>query len=99
MAKNREPSFSLNEFKKWMESQREHEVRRNHQIGTKVESKVSLKKLLEKIEPEEGELYQLAKDFKREGGTLLQMDGQALLVEVNSGTFIISRLFVRKSDL
>ena len=98
MAKHREPSFSLNEFKKWMESQSEHEASRN-QVGTQVESKISLKKLLEKIEPQEGELYEIAKEFKRDGGTLVEMDGQALLIEVNAGRFIISRLFVRKGGL
>ncbi len=89
--------FSLNEFKKWMEDHSDHD--KSHQVGTKVESKINLKKLLEKIEPEKGELCKLAKDFKREGGTLLQMDGQALLVEVRSGSFVISRLYVRKSDI
>jgi len=97
MAKNREPSFSLNDFKKWMDSQSDDSMRK-HQIGTMVESKISLKKLLDRIEPEDGELMELARDFKRNGGTLVQMDGQAFLVEVDSGRFVISRLFVKRQS-
>lgn len=93
MTKNREPSFSLNDFKKWMDGQNDD---RKESIGTKVESKINLKKLVDRIEPAEGEITQLAKDFKRNGGTIAQMDGQAFLIEVNSGSFVISRLYVRK---
>ena len=98
MNKNREPSFSLNDFKKWMDSQSDYTMRK-HQIGTKVESKISLKKLIDRIEPEEGDLVEfLAKDFKRNGGTLAQMDGQAFLIEVDTGSFVISRLFVKRQS-
>ncbi len=97
MAKNREPSFSLNDFKKWMDSQSDDSMRK-HQIGTMVESKISLKKLLDRIEPEDGELMELARDFKRNGGTRVQMGGQAFVVEVDSGRFVISRLFVKRQS-
>jgi hypothetical protein len=93
--KYREPSFSLNDFKKWMENQNTEE-KTNDIVGMSVESKISMKKLLEKIEPESGDLYEVAKDFRRQGGRVAEMDGSSLLIEVNSGSFIISRLFVRR---
>ena len=93
-----EPSFSLNfsDFKKWMKNQKE--TMSDEKIGIKVESKVPFKKLMNKINPEEGELEELAKDFKKEGGTILEMDGQTLLVEVGSGSFYIPRSYVRKKS-
>ena len=92
----REPSFSLNDFKKWMDGQSDDSAR--NQIGMKVESKISLKRLMDKIEPEEGDLDEVAKDFKKNGGTLVQMDGQSLQIECDSGNFTISRLFVKRQS-
>ena len=93
--KNKEPSFSLNDFKKWMANQNEEKT--PDIIGMTVESKISMKKLLDKIEPETGELYEVAKDFRTHGGRVSEMDGSSLLIEVDSGSFIISRLFVRRA--
>ena len=92
--KTKEPSFSLNDFKKWMANQNEDKT--PDIIGMTVESRISIKKLIDKIEPESGDLYEVAKDFKRHGGCVAEMDGSSLLIEVNAGSFIISRLFVRQ---
>lgn len=86
--------LSFNDFKKWMDKQGDGSTP-GHYLGMKVESKICFKRLLDKIEPQEGELHDIARDFRRHGGKLLQTDDQAFLVECASGKFTISRLFVR----
>lgn len=65
--------------------------------GVYVEAKVNIKKLISRMEPEDGEVYELAKDFRRHGGKVLDADGESLVVEVSSGTFRIMRNCVRKA--
>ena len=43
-------------------------------------------------ETEEGETTEVAKDFKENGGTISEMDGQNILIEVSCGSFIIHRM-------
>ena len=96
-----EPSFSLQDFKQWMSHQKDQPTKSSHHerlVGLRVESKVSAKRLLHKICAEEGEVEELAKEFKRDGGVILEVDdNHNLLIEVDSGSFTIPRFFVRKS--
>jgi hypothetical protein len=95
-----EPSFSLNDFKKWMTSQKQvtPEERRKYELaGVRVESKLGLKRLPSKMSTEDGDLLELAREFRRFGGTILESDeDNNVLVEVDSGSFLIPRIFVRK---
>jgi len=89
-----EPNFSLNDFRKWMSKQK-IESRRPKYRGSIVESKLSLKRLVTKMDVDQGDLFEMAKDFKRRGGTILECDNDnILLVEVRSGTFRIPKFFV-----
>jgi hypothetical protein len=91
----KEPNFSLNDFRKWMSKQRKFESRKPKYRGCIVESKISLKRLITKMDIDQGDLQEMAKDFKRRGGTILECDGDnILLVEVRSGTFRIPKFFV-----
>lgn len=92
----KEPSFSLNDFRKWVGKQkREAKSVKSKYKGSIVESKLSLKRLVTKMDVDQGELFEMAKDFKRRGGTILECDGDnILLIEVNSGTFRIPKIFV-----
>jgi hypothetical protein len=95
-----EPSFSLQDFKKWMSSQNDQPKSRHaHLVGLHVESKLSIKRLVNKIIPDdEADVNELAKEFRRDGGVILQIDEDCnLLIEVDSGTFTIPRYFVRKT--
>lgn len=94
-----EPSFCLQDFKKWMDNQNDQPKSRHaHLIGLHVESKLSIKRLVNKITPDEGDVAELAKEFKSDGGVILEVDEDYnLLIEVESGTFIIPRYFVRKA--
>jgi hypothetical protein len=90
-----EPSFSLNDFRKWMSKQKVESSRKPKYRGAIAESKLSLKRLVTKMDVDQGELHEMAKDFKRRGGTILECDGDnILLIEVNSGTFRIPKFFV-----
>jgi hypothetical protein len=90
-----EPNFSLNDFKKWMSGQSNF-VKKSKFKGCFAESKIGLKRLVAKIESDTGDLFYLARDFKRNGGTILECDvNNLLLIEVSSGTFKIPKFFVK----
>lgn len=91
-----EPSFSLNDFRKWVGKQkRESKSMKSKYKGSIVESRLGLKRLVTRMDVDQGELFEMAKDFKRRGGTILECDGDnILLVEVRSGTFRIPKMFV-----
>jgi len=96
-----EPSFSLNDFKKWMASQTDKPASKSRHyselVGLQVESKISTKRLLSKMTAEEGDLHEMARDFRQYGGVILDADkDDNLTIEVDSGTFIVPKFFVRK---
>ena len=89
--------FNLSDFKKWMEHQQDAKAKPN-MVGLQVESKVTLKKLLSRIEVQDGEIEEIAKEFKKNGGTISEVDGHNVLIEVDSGTFIVHRMYVKRTD-
>ena len=100
------PSFSLNEFKDWLSKQsdlseffdlsaRTTDNKHDQMIGCEVYAKVSAKKLLERIRPEEGDATVLVDDLLENGGMILGFEGKDLLVEVEAGSFYIPRFCVR----
>lgn len=95
----RGPSFSLNDFKKWIEKQQEQdqEAPKNSLIGTAVESKVTFRKLISRMETDDGDLYEIAKEFKKNGGTISEIDGVNLLIETKAGSFFVHRMYVRRA--
>jgi hypothetical protein len=90
-------SFCLHEFKNWMDRQNQNEQSAPYISGMEVVSKVPYKKLISKMEPENGELHELARDFRKEGGIISEIDGVDLLIEVRSGTFTINKNYVKSS--
>lgn len=91
--------FNFSEFKKWMEHQQDdNDKTKPNMIGLQVESKVPFKKLLSRIETQDGEIEEVAKDFKRNGGIIKEVDGPNVLIEVTSGTFIVHRMYVKRED-
>ncbi len=89
--------FYLNDFKKWIHKQKDESPSRPHMIGVQVESKVNLKKLVSRMDVQEGEEEELAKDFKQNGGIISEVDGSNILVEVDSGSFIIHKMYIKRS--
>lgn len=104
----RKPSFSLQDFKNWLSQTPQQEdlteffdlsartdEGKPSLVGKDVVAKVSPKKLLEKIEPEEGEARELVRDLIENGGAILEVKEKNVLVEVESGSFYIPRFCIR----
>jgi hypothetical protein len=89
--------FNFSDFKKWMENQHDAKSKPN-MIGLQVESKVAFKRLLSRIETQDGEIEEVARDFKKNGGTITDVDGHNVLIEVDSGSFIIHRMYVKREE-
>ena len=96
--------FPIDEFKRWMKdhSTDQEDVFDKPKsgkkfVGTVVESKVGLRKLLTKMQPESGKLDELAIDFMNDNGTITDVDDRVFLIEVSSGDFYIERHYVRRA--
>lgn len=88
--------FNFNEFKKWMDNQQDNKSKTNL-IGLKVESKINYRRLLSRIqETKQGDLETVAKEFKNNGGKITEADGNDVLIEVSSGSFIVHRMYIKK---
>jgi hypothetical protein len=88
----RRPAFSLSDFKKWME----HDDSSNRNVeGKRVTSTLSPKKLLAVAEADQGDLYESVRAFYRHGGTVLNQEGEYVLVDAGTGTFYVNRKAVR----
>lgn len=87
--------FNFSEFKSWMKNQQDCNLNQNI-IGLQVESKISFKKLITKIEVEDGELKEVAKEFIKSGGTIKEVNGQNFLIEVKKGIFLINRTHTKR---
>ena len=88
--------FNFSDFKKWMSEQ--SDSKKSSMVGVQVESKIPLKKLVSRIETQDGDLLEVAKDFKKNGGKITEENGHFMYVEVESGTFMIHRMHIKKSD-
>lgn len=87
-------SFNLNDFKKWIDSQHKEEKEENI-VGLHVESKINAKKLISRINVQDGDEKELAIEFRNNGGTISEVDKNNFLIEVDSGFFIIHKMYVK----
>ena len=55
--------FDLNDFKKWMEHQHDAKAKPN-MVGIQVESKIPYKKLISRMDVQEGDLEEVANEFE-----------------------------------
>lgn len=93
-------NFSLDDFKKWIaEQDRKRSNKRvvhNSLVGTLVESRISPKRLKDRMMIEEGDSKELIRDFIKDGGIVLEVNDKDLLIQVDSGTFYLSRKYITK---
>ncbi len=94
---NTNPSFSLNDFRKWLADSKklEHKSEKKDSI---VESRIGLSHLesqVKKHNPNLAEPAKFAKAFKEEGAKVLQANGDALLLEIKLGSFLLPKLYVK----
>jgi len=98
---SKRPNFSLDDFKKWMEGQdaESNEVSAEQgMIGSEVQSKINLKKLLSKINVEDGNEEELSQEFSEHGGTVVDCVNKNFLIEVKSGNFYLNSRYVELKD-
>ena len=97
---HRKPDLSLDDFRKWMKDQKGlPELNHNstqREVGLNMESKVSMKKLANKINIESGEFENVLSEFKKDGGIVKDVDGKMMLIEVSCGSFFVSRQYLRE---
>lgn len=87
-------NFSINDFRKWIENSESEEV--SKYIGEEVYCKSSPKKNYFKIEVQEGDEEIVIKEFSRNGGTIIDDDGDLFLLEITSvGTLLIPKNLVK----
>ena len=88
--------FNVNEFKKWMNTQKP-ENRVSKFIGIYVESKLSAKRLINRVESDSDNVEEIVEDFVDNGGTITDVDGNWFTIAVPSGEFIVPRMYIKKS--
>jgi hypothetical protein len=74
----------------------QQDSQRQTMVGLEVESKIPYKKLITRIETEEGDLNEVAKDFKKNGGIITEENGHYMFVKVDSGNFMIHRMYLKR---
>lgn len=89
--------FNLSHFKKWMDHQQDAKSK-SSLVGFQVESKIPYKKLVSRIETQLGDIEEVARDFKKNGGLVNEVDGPNILIEVTSGTFLIHKMYIKKHE-
>ena len=96
--------FSLDNFKKWMKEHHEEQTTMSQRpdengsiIGTLVESKIGVGRLITKMEADGSNLEELAIDFRENGGQVTDVEGKDFVIEVASGCFRLHRAFVKRA--
>ncbi len=78
-----------------MESQ--NKTNESVEVATiKVRSKISPRKLVDKMIVEDGDEEELAKDFAKNGGIIEESDSQQHLIGVNTGKFYLNEKYIEQ---
>ncbi|MEY3163335.1 MAG: hypothetical protein RI887_159 [Actinomycetota bacterium] len=88
--------FNMSDFKKWMNQQ--HDANKSNMVGLAVESKIPYKRLVSRIEVQEGDDIEVAKNFKKHGGTITEENGHYMYVKTKGGSFMIHRMHLKRSE-
>lgn len=88
-------NFNLDDFQKWIEEQEEtNPPKAEFSEGDFVKSSVSFKKLVAKISSDQEIHREVCKEFYMNGGTIVNIKEKSFIVEVASGKFSISKIYV-----
>ena len=90
-------SFNLSDFKKWISNHKDDSEKNSSLVGSSVRAKDSIENFEEKITIEFGEEKEIVEQFLKSGGTISEQDGNRFLVEVEAGSFVCHRRFLKKS--
>ena len=102
---NNEEKYTVDGFKKWIS---EHgglssadDVRvtpKDKHVGLVVERKMPAKKIAARLEAVSGDFKDLMLDFLSDGGTIVEVEDEKFLIEVESGRFYRPRHCVRRVE-
>lgn len=88
-------SFNLSDFKKWINGHHDAKKSEEELIGCHVKARPGVENLDEKIQVEYGDESEILKQFFESGGTVLERDGNKLLVDVDAGSFVCHKRFLK----
>ena len=97
--------LSVNGFRNWLSTQKDisdffnigldRHDENEELVGKFVKARASTKKLLEKIECDADDPEILVEEFVHNGGTILEVQDKSLLIEVESGSFLLPKFCVK----
>lgn len=88
--------FNLSDFKKWVKNHSEEENNNASLLGKKIKARSNIENLEEKITMESGDSDMVLEEFLKSGGIIVEQDGNKYLIEVESGSFICHKRFLKK---
>jgi len=88
--------FNLSDFKKWVKNHSEEEDKNLSCLGKKIKAKNNIENFEEKITMESGDSDMVLNEFLKSGGIIVEQDGNKYLIEVESGSFICHKRFLKK---
>lgn len=90
--------FSPDDFKQWLQQQGSFSaaIPRANLMGLSVYSATPKRKLAPHMCVREGTLEELVIDFSKHGGTVIDIDGKHVVIEVKSGSFSIPECCIRR---
>ena len=109
MATNKDPSFSIFEFRYWLAKQPDFDCSRhtkvpqkvrNECVNTKIESRLGPERLRKQIaahnpDMSDQDVDKCARIFKEHGGSVKEVDDLNLIVELGESTFAIPRAYTK----
>lgn len=91
-------SFNLSDFKKWINDHAGENSDNASLVGKKVRAREGIENLEEKISIEFGDEKDIMEQFLSKGGTISEQDGNKFLIEVDSGSFVCHKRFLKKNS-
>lgn len=88
--------FSLGNFEKWLKEEMARDI--SFAIGEHVYPKISFKKIIERVEIEDGDAFEIAKSFRKLGGKILTVENDHILVKCKKGKFFINENDITKEQ-
>ena len=88
--------FNLSDFKKWVNNHSEEDNKKSSMVGMKVKAKNNIENFEEKIEIEMGDELEVVKEFIKNGGVVSEQEGNKFLIDVESGSFVCHKRFIKK---
>lgn len=85
--------LSSDGFEKWLN--KESVLDNKNSLNKKVYPKIKFSNLIEKIEVHDGDAFEIAKCFRKNGGIVKESGNNILTIETKKGTFCIEELDVK----